>query len=661
MPLTSSTATSRQDAAPGDGRTRRDPTGAIPCAHPDAAARPRRPIAEPHACQARARLDGVRLSYDDGATWALDGISLAVAPGERLCVLGPNGSGKSTLAQLLAGLEAPDVGTVELAGRVVFDGQAPDAAAYRAARHRTGLVFQNPEDQIVTSVVADDVAFGPENLGLPHDEIVRRVDEELERVAMTAYAQADPARLSGGQQQRVALASALAMHPDMLVLDEPGAMLDVRGRRGIMHVLEGLQASGTTIVHITHFMDEALAADRVIVLAAGRVALEGTPREVFSHAGKLRELGLDVPLVTRTSLDLGLGACCSAEELAGALRPHGPAATAGTGSASQACVGALAGEGPGAQAGTTPALAVRDVSFSYGRTPALCGVSLSIQAGELVALTGQTGSGKSTLARLVCALAAPDRGTIEVAGIPTANRRRRRELRGRVGYVMQHPERQLFAKTVFGDVAYGPRNLGLPAAEVDRRVRTQLGHLGLADRAEDSPFGLSGGQQRLVALAGVLSMEPDVLVLDEPVAGLDPRGAERLRAIIQELHERGTTILMVSHSMEDVARLATRMVVLDAGHVRLDGTPAELFAQETLLHELGLGIPAPLGLAHELGALGVAVAGAPLTAEALVAGISLARRRSLEPDEAPAGDPGGHASPLPDQPATRPGKEVVTC
>ena len=586
----------------------------------------------------RVRLENVRLSYDDGATWALDGVSLELGQGERLCVLGPNGSGKSTLAQVLSGLEAPDAGRVELAGHVAFDGETPDAAAYRAARHRTGLVFQNPEDQIVTSIVADDVAFGPKNLGVAPQEIARRVDEELERVAMSAFAQADPLRLSGGQQQRVAIAGALAMHPDMLVLDEPGAMLDVRGRRAIMRVLARLQRAGTTLVHVTHFMDEALAADRVVVLASGRVVLEGTPAQVFSHAAELRELGLDVPLATHVASALGLAPVETAEGLAhevrGAMAARSRGAEADAKGTAPAREGAAARDTFGAQdtaaprdtAGTrgaepmrnaAPALRVSHLRFDYGRTPALQDVTFEVAAGELVAVAGQTGSGKSTLARLVCALAKPDDGTIEVAGIDTRDRRRRRELRGTVGYVMQHPERQLFAETVFDDVAFGPRNLGLSEDEVTRRVNGQLAFLGLTDKAGCSPFDLSGGQQRLCALAGVLAMEPKVLVLDEPVAGLDPHGAERLREVIRTLHARGTTILMISHSMEDIAELADRMVVLDAGRIVMDGTPEEVFAHDEELEHLGLGLPAPLELARELTAAGVPVGGRPLTASAL--------------------------------------------
>ena len=615
----------------------------------------------------RALLKGVRLTYDEGASWALDGVDLTVSAGERLCVLGCNGSGKSTLAQLLAGLEAPDAGRVELAGRLAYDDGEVDAEAYRAARHRTGLVFQNPEDQIVTSVVADDVAFGPENLGIPRDEIVGRVDAELGRVALGAYAQADPARLSGGQQQRVAIASALAMHPDMLVLDEPGAMLDVRGRRGIMRVLGILHEAGTTIVHITHFMDEALAADRVVVLRAGKIVLEGTPDEVFRHAGELLDCGLELPISTFASLELGLEPCSSSEQLAttlaeqlgrdvasggngdegvsdtdgaGALGSHAQAALAAAPNSGVGDAAAAAGKAEGGSADrrgqaaaargvATPALRLSHVCFSYVEKAVLDDLNLEVAPGELVALLGCTGSGKSTIARLACALEAPSAGTVEVCGISTQDRRRRRELRGKIGFVMQRPERQLFAETVFDDVAYGPRNLGLSADEVTRRVNEQLEFLQIAHKAQASPFELSGGQQRMVALAGVLAMNPEVLVLDEPVAGLDPSAARRLRRAIRSLHERGTAILLISHSMEDVARLADRVVALDHGRVGLDGPPSHVFRKdEERLHDLGLGVPATLSLSHELeGHLGLerGALGSPLRVSELVRAVGTYR------------------------------------
>ena len=544
------------------------------------------------------RLDHVTLRYGDSL--ALDDVTLEVCRGERVCVLGANGSGKSTLASVICGLLAPDEGDVELAGHVVCTGGVPDLAAYRDARRQLGLVFQNPDDQIVTSVVADDVAFGPENLGVPRAQIAARVARELRRVAMEKYAHADPSRLSGGQRQRVCIAGALAMEPAVLVLDEPSSLLDVRGRAAIMRVMGRLAAAGATLVHVTHFMDEALAADRVIVMQHGRMALEGTPDEVFAskNAQVIEALGLEMPFEAR---------------LAAALR-----ADAADGKV--AAVAGPSGEKPAASvpAAEPPAILARDLGFSYGPdAQALDGVSLEVPVRATTAIVGQTGSGKSTLLRLLCGLEAADAGSLTVCGINAATKRGRRQIRRAVGYVMQHPERQLFAQTVAEDVAFGPRNQGLSAAEVERRVAHALDLVGLTDRRDASPFELSGGQQRLAAIAGVLAMEPELLVLDEPTAGLDPRGRARLRALMADLAAHGVTLLQVTHSMEDAAR-ADHVVVLDQSHVLAAGTPAEVFcpANEPQLTAVGLGLPRPLAYACEH-----ALDARPLTLEALVAAL----------------------------------------
>lgn len=545
------------------------------------------------------RLDHVTLRYGDSL--ALDDVTLEVCRGERVCVLGANGSGKSTLASVICGLLAPDEGDVELAGHAVCTGGVPDLAAYRDARRQLGLVFQNPDDQIVTSVVADDVAFGPENLGVPRAQIAARVARELRRVAMEKYAHADPSRLSGGQRQRVCIAGALAMEPAVLVLDEPSSLLDVRGRAAIMRVMGRLAAAGATLVHVTHFMDEALAADRVIVMQHGRMALEGTPDEVFAskNAQVIEALGLEMPFEAR---------------LAAALR-----ADAADGGAI-AAPGAPSDEKPAAPAPAAepPAILARDLGFSYGPgAQALDGVSLEVPVRATTAIVGQTGSGKSTLLRLLCGLEAADAGSLTVCGINAATKRGRCQVRRAVGYVMQHPERQLFAQTVAEDVAFGPRNQGLSAAEVERRVAHALDLVGLAGRRDASPFELSGGQQRLAAIAGVLAMEPELLVLDEPTAGLDPRGRARLRALMADLAAHGVTLLQVTHSMEDAAR-ADHVVLLDQSHVLAAGTPAEVFcpANEPQLTAVGLGLPRPLAYAREH-----ALDARPLTLEALVAAL----------------------------------------
>ena len=548
------------------------------------------------------RLAHVTLRYGDSV--ALDDVTLEVCRGERVCVLGANGSGKSTLASVICGLLAPDEGDVELAGHAVCTGGVPDLAAYRDARRQLGLVFQNPDDQIVTSVVADDVAFGPENLGVPRAQISVRVARELRRVAMEKYAHADPSRLSGGQRQRVCIAGALAMEPAVLVLDEPSSLLDVRGRAAIMRVMGRLAAAGATLVHVTHFMDEALAADRVVVMQHGHVALEGTPDEVFAakNAQVIEALGLEMPFEARLAVALRqAGAAGGAIAAPGSPSDEKPAACA-------AC----------AHTAEPLAILARDLGFSYGPgAQALDGVSLEVPVHATTAIVGQTGSGKSTLLRLLCGLEAADAGSLTVCGINAATKRGRRQVRRAVGYVMQHPERQLFAQTVAEDVAFGPRNQGLSAAEVEGRVAHALDLVGLADRRDASPFELSGGQQRLAAIAGVLAMEPELLVLDEPTAGLDPRGRARLRALMADLAAHGVTLLQVTHSMEDAAR-ADHVVVLDQSHVLAAGTPAEVFcpANEPQLTAVGLGLPRPLAYACEH-----ALDARPLTLEALVAAL----------------------------------------
>ena len=422
-------------------------------------------------------LHDVTLRYESGAQ-ALEHVSLEVREGEWVCVLGANGSGKSTLASVLCGLLAPDDGVVSLVGESAFDSSRDepiDFAAYRRARRKLGLVFQNPDDQIVTTVVDEDVAFGPENLGVPSAEIGLRVERELRRVALTEYAKANPTRLSGGQKQRVAIAGALALEPSVLILDEPGSLLDVRGRRAIMRVMNRLRATGTTIVHITHFMEEALEADRVIVLDHGHVTLEGSPQEVFSHEREIAALGLEEPFAARLCRKLYLPWTCDEDILAKEVLDWVyPASGAHMRNEPIHAVDHMDHK-PSSTTAKDIVMSAEHVSFAYDTSrKALDDVSFSIEAGSSTAVVGQTGSGKSTLLRLLCALEAPDEGMVLIKGIDTSRRRNRRALHGQIGYVMQHPERQLFAETVWEDVAYGPTNLGLPADQIEQRCHNAL-------------------------------------------------------------------------------------------------------------------------------------------------------------------------------------------
>ncbi len=567
----------------------------------------------------------VRLTYPDG-TEALRGATLSIARGEHVCVLGGNGSGKSTLARLMNALLVPTEGRARVVGCDV-DGSMEQALDIR---RRVAMVFQYPDDQMVTSIVADDVAFGPENLGVPTAEIARRVDAALEAVDIAEFAQADPADLSGGQRQRVAIAGALAMEPEVLVLDEPAAMLDARGRHAIQRVLRDLAARGITIVHITHFMDNALDADRVIVLDRGTVALDGTPAEVFAQRDTIERLGLELPFELR--LEDALAACGAATGATDGPDADPPAATPPE-----------PAPGPATTSSPAPAIALEHVSFSYAderhphkRTGLLArlGIRLrrrmpraadtlrdltaSVPAGSLTALIGRTGSGKSTTAELACTLKLPNTGRVLVAGIDSADAARRDELRARVGFVAQLPERQLFAETVFDDVAFGPRNLGLDEDEVAHRVAEALDAVGLPAEPgllDRSPFALSGGQRRAVAIAGVLAMRPGILILDEPMAGLDPQARRRMRALMRSLKARGTTLFTITHDMDDVAELADHVIALDRGAVVAEGSPRAVFSVDERLLP---GVPSALAAARRLRAQGMPIASDPLTLDELV-------------------------------------------
>ncbi|PST47548.1 cobalt ABC transporter [Bifidobacterium callitrichos] len=526
---------------------------------------------DPTSTADAASLSGIRFSYDGGATWALDGVDLVIRDGEYVALTGPNGSGKSTLARLVSGLTAPDAGEVTLLGQHVFGRTqtpagivfAPNPDAYRAARRGIGAVFQNPEDQIVTTVTQDDVAFGPENLGVPREEIGRRIDASLRDVGMEAYAAADPTRMSGGQQQRIAIADMLAMRPRMLVLDEPTAMLDPAARAEVLRILDSLHASGTTIVHVTHHRDEVARAGRVMRVAAGRIMFDSASDSSGSSGSSGDRSSAGGVRVSTRSRPLGQA---YGRDTHTARRSLDSLATVRSG-----VISARSGD---------VAVSVSGISFAYAPdSPAvLKDYSLTVAHGETVAIMGSNGAGKSTLARLICALDRPDSGSITVEGIAVARTRGnngnagrkprmlrradRRRLREVVGFVMQRPERQLFAETVAEDVAYGPSNQHLNENEVRERVDWALKLLHIEHLADRSPLELSGGQQRLVAIAGVIACRPRVLVMDEPTASLDTAATARIHELVRTLHDQGVTTLIITHSEAEAHEIADRIVVM---------------------------------------------------------------------------------------------------
>ena len=565
-----------------------------------------------------ATLSDVTFVHAKGVV-ALDHVSFSIPAGKRTCIVGANGSGKSTVASILSGLSAPDEGTVTFLGTtVVTDGQA-DFEAYKTIRPQLGLVFQNPEDQIICSVVADDIAFGLENLQVPSDQITPLVEEQITLGTLTEFASENPQMLSGGQQQRVAISGALVMKPQILILDEPSAALDVVHRNNVMGLVEKLRAAGKTIVHVTHFMDEVVSADHVIALDDGHVAFEGTPEALFEQHELVECLHLEEPFAYQVAHALnnrGIVVCKSpsAERVLSELT--GLLATAAQGARSADA--ATAGCDATGSVSESAVVSVCDVTFSYQK-PVLKNISVDVQKGSHVAVIGSTGSGKSTLARLICALDTPDAGSLCVTGLDTRQKQNRRKLHGIVGYVMQRPERQLFAQTVAEDVAFGPTNLGLSTCDVASAVDAALELVGLSHKADASPFELSGGQQRLCALAGVIAMHPKVLVLDEPTSGLDPYYCSELRKIINAVLEDGCTVIELTHSMEDAAE-TDQVIVLHEGDLVFSGSPQQTFTyfSEAEFQELGLGIPHALAWAQRLSHATRINLGEPLTLSDLV-------------------------------------------
>lgn len=597
---------------------------------------------------------GVSFSYD-GAAQALDGIDLSIKDGEFFCILGGNGSGKSTFAKHLNALLQPDAGTVRINGM-----DASDLELVYDIRSTAGMVFQNPDDQLVATLVEDDVAFGPENLGVPSAQIAQRVREALKGVGLVGFERHETHALSGGQKQRVALAGVLAMEPRVLVLDEASSMLDPRGRKGLMKACRALHDRGMTIVMITHFMEEAAEADRVAVFRAGRVAMLGTPEEILTRADELAQLNLDMPESCRLGMALrAKGVPVHAQvrevdmvaEVAQTYAERSGAGTVGQSSVSQLEIADGTVLVDNEDNASEPVIELARVSYSYSLSPrerrrwhkrsatagksnkqalwgndpsspwALRDVSLTVRRGEFLGLAGHTGSGKSTLVQHLNGLIRPQEGSVCALGLDLSNKKDAAAVKAKVGVVFQYPERQLFAETVAQDVAFGPRNLGLPQDEVARRVASSLTRVGLdlAAIGDKSPFELSGGQQRRVAFAGVLAMEPEVLVLDEPMAGLDPAARRDFLGLIDRLHRDGLTVVMVSHSMDDLANCCDRIVVMNEGAVFAEGTPAQVFTHADELKSIGLGVPAAQRMA-----LALAKAGVPLRFDGLYTVESLA-------------------------------------
>lgn len=547
-----------------------------------------------------------------GTHRAIDEVNLDIEPGQFVAILGHNGSGKSTLAKHMNAILVPSGGTMWVDGK-----DTKEEENLWDVRQTAGMVFQNPDNQIIGTVVEEDVGFGPENLGVPTEEIWQRVEKSLSAVGMIEYRHHSPNKLSGGQKQRVAIAGVVAMCPKCIVLDEPTAMLDPNGRKEVLRTVEELRKrEHVTVILITHYMEEVIGADRVIVMDQGHVVMDGTTREIFSQVELLKKYRLDVPQVTmlahglkQRGLDIKEG-ILTTNELIEALEKVGDWRQ----NPKKTYVG-HAETVVKKEKKENPILKLEHIEYVYSsgtayEKRALKDINLDIYEGEFVGVIGHTGSGKSTMIQHLNGLMKATSGALYYNGENIYDEKYNlRQLRNNVGLVFQYPEHQLFEIDVLTDVCFGPKNQGLTEEECKKRAIEALELVGLSEKYYDtSPFDLSGGQKRRVAIAGVLAMRPKVLVLDEPTAGLDPKGRDEILDQIAYLQkERNLTVILVSHSMEDIAKYVDRIVVMNKGRKMYDGEPKEVFAHYKELEKVGLAAPQVTYIMHALSEKGMHV------------------------------------------------------
>jgi energy-coupling factor transporter ATPase len=518
---------------------------------------------------------------------ALRDISFQIDEGEYISIVGANGSGKTTLARHLNGLLIPQRGSI------LFQGvNTSDKNNLPFIHQNVGMVFQQPQEQMIATTIEEDVAFGPENLGLSTFEIRSRVKDALQSVDMWDQRMRSPQYLSAGQTQRVALAGILAMQPKCVIFDEATAMLDPAGRDEVLANITRLHAQGITIIAISHYMEEAALAERMIGLSKGKLVFDGSARELFTNSEMLAVLNLNRPRILSFSEPLqnwipSLEAPFTLHEFEMQVpvlsKPvHFPPLNHERQSPLQ----------------VSPFVEINDLSFTYmHNTPlahqALEKVNLQFSEGSFYGLIGATGSGKSTLLQHFNGLYLPQSGSIRVGPFNINQDTDLLALRRYAGIVFQNPNYQLFEQYVGDEIAYGLRLLGIQRASLHEKVKQAMTIVGLDfDTFKDRmTFTLSGGERRKVALASTIVLDPKLLLLDEPTAGLDPLARNEILTQMNSLHKSGKTMVVSSHQLEDLALLTDHVSMLSDGKVVASQPTEQLFSNQQLLQEYGMTSP----------------------------------------------------------------------
>jgi energy-coupling factor transporter ATP-binding protein EcfA2 len=548
------------------------------------------------------QLRSVTFTYRDATHPALRDVNLEVPTGQSVILMGEGGAGKSTLCRCANGL-IPHFQKGEFQGEVRVLGESTEHRKVHELAQRVGLVFQDFESQLFSTSVELEAAFGPENFGLPRDEIHRRIEEALAMTGLAGMERRAPATLSGGEKQRLAIASVLACRPELLVLDEPTTDLDPEGKRQVFRIARALGNGSTfgapAVLMVEHETEEAAHFERAIVMRQGAVAFDGATHALLSQPEFMESHGIrpqpSAALFAALREDARPVDDAEALSRLAALGYHFDRQRWETIAASDRRT-------PDGE----PIIETHALRHSYDGFQALDGVDVTIREGEFVAVLGQNGSGKTTLVKHFNGLLAAGAGEARVAGRETRGQSAR-ELGRLVGYVFQNPDHQIFADTVRDEVAFGPRNFGVPADEVTRRVADALAAVELEGYEDEDPFSLTKGERQRVAVASTLALRPRVLILDEPTTGLDYRQNRGMMELLQRLNAAGHTIIIVTHAMWVAAEYARRAIVLSRGRVLLDCPMREAMGQADALAAARLVPPQAVRLGVALGGVTLSV------------------------------------------------------
>jgi energy-coupling factor transport system ATP-binding protein len=548
------------------------------------------------AADAAVALEDVSFTYRSANRPALVNVRFSQRVGEMVGVMGAAGTGKSSLARCLNAI-IPEFEHGRFAGNVRIHGRAVNGSRVCDMAPSVGMVFQDFEAQLFSTNVAHEVAFAMEQVGLAPQEILARLGPALAAVGLAGFEDRDPTSLSGGEKQRLAIASVLAVQPSVIVLDEPTTDLDPEGRAEVFDLIRKLRDRGLSLLIVEHETEEMRECDRIVVIRDAQVVADGPPNRILADTNLLNECGIRPPGLNLVLDALGIdGHARNVDEAETIIRRslHLPAGFEPKPDTSAAQTEPASTTGP-------PLVEVDNLTHVYGgAVRALDDVSLRIDPGEFVAIIGQNGSGKTTLAKEIVGLLEPKAGRVMLAG-RDRSALRPAEAAAMVGYVFQNPDHQIFAGTVAQEVAFGPRNFGLPPDEIERRCDRVLKAVGLDAMRDKDPFLLGRGERQRLAVASILVLEPRLLILDEPTTGLDYPQQRRMMHLISELNRAGTAIVIITHTPWLVAEYSRRAVLMRKGRKLFDGAVRDLFTQEELLASAAFRVPEVTALSRRFG------------------------------------------------------------